>query len=114
MLLSDFKIQLKYLQLLTGKSTGYLRELVLEINSQAVQDSLENVCLKSLCFMQMKIRILEGNPLYSDFKSRMIYINFFFYFLFPHTHTHTHTHTLNTLLITRYLELLLCALVHLL
>ena len=97
MLLSDFKIQLKYLQLLTGKSTGYLRELVLEINSQAVQDSLENVCLKSLCFMQMKIRILEGNPLYSDFKSRMIYINFFFFsFFLIHTHTHTHTHTHST------------------
>ena len=45
MLLSDFKIQLKYL--LIGKSTGYFRELVLEINSQAVQDCLENVCLKS-------------------------------------------------------------------
>jgi len=31
MLLSEFKIQLKYL--LIGKSTDYLRELVLEINS---------------------------------------------------------------------------------
>ena len=43
--------------------------------------------------MQMKIRILEGNSLYSDFKSRKIYINFsFITFSLIHTHTHTHTH----------------------